>query len=224
MFGQRCHQKPSDCWIDREERDPGFNIMSPRARNYPFKGIRLPIKMSSVHPEITSNIMVRNASHLDERDHVWGIGEALFGIYAPLSTVGVSYLYTKGPAGQTPFPTLIALSGYFSTQSQAQSPPPCPSQSQSFEGYDRSKIECPPVPSSQTPAPLTSSTSIVYLGPQKMTPPMYPCPQESDESESQYEEGNQADTTTASSQDFWARAYPTTQEQISISSLYPDPQ
>ncbi|KAG0371834.1 hypothetical protein BGX24_001105 [Mortierella sp. AD032] len=52
----------------------------------------------------------------------WSRSEGMFGVHAPQSVDGIPYVYHRGPAGQTPFPTLIAMSGYFpqGTQSTSQ--------------------------------------------------------------------------------------------------------
>ncbi|KAG0289167.1 hypothetical protein BGZ96_007206 [Linnemannia gamsii] len=146
MLGQQRHQyqhqhqqfdqKPSDRWSsDREERDPGFNIMSPTGRNRPFKGIHMPRNGPWDGPQAAIGNTTSNG---------WSSGEGIFGVHAPQSVDGVSYVYNKvhkegmlalicrgvalkpiqahGPAGQTPFPTLIAMHGYFpqGTQPPAQ--------------------------------------------------------------------------------------------------------
>ncbi|KAG9070192.1 hypothetical protein KI688_009524 [Linnemannia hyalina] len=115
---QRFNQKSSDRWLDREERDPGFNIMSPTGRNRPFKGIHMPRNVHWDGPQAMIGNTVSNG---------WSRGEGIFG--APQSTDGISYVYHKGPAGQTPFPTLIAMPGYFP---QGTQPPTqqqqCPTQ------------------------------------------------------------------------------------------------
>ncbi|KAF9299315.1 hypothetical protein BGZ88_010736 [Linnemannia elongata] len=141
----RFNQKPSDRWIDREERDPGFNIMSPTGRNRPFKGIHMPRNVHWDGPQVTIGNTVSNG---------WSRGEGIFG--APQSIDGNSYVYNKGPAGQTPFPTLIAMPGYFP---QGTQPPTqqqqCPSQptAQSNGGPQRSNAGAQQQRQYQTPYP-----------------------------------------------------------------------
>ncbi|KAF8985459.1 hypothetical protein BGZ46_004052 [Entomortierella lignicola] len=45
--------------------------------------------------------------------YTWSINGALIGVHASHSMDGVAYAFTKGPAGQTPFPSLITMSSYF---------------------------------------------------------------------------------------------------------------
>ncbi|KAK3813960.1 MAG: hypothetical protein J3Q66DRAFT_411338 [Benniella sp.] len=90
MLGQHYREKPSNHWINQEERDPGFNGLSPMGRHRPFKGTRLP------RPAIPR--------------HGSTVGQGYFGVNVSNNADGVPYVYTKGPAGQTPFPTLVAMS------------------------------------------------------------------------------------------------------------------
>ncbi|KAF9958673.1 hypothetical protein BGZ72_011118 [Mortierella alpina] len=122
MLGQRHIQQPSECWFDPEARDAKFNIMSPTGRIRPFKGIALPKnKIATIPWERSSNRdTVSNLHSRDAEEQVLGMGQALYGIHAPTDMDGISFVYTKGPAGQTPFPTLVAMSGYFSHQQQQQ--------------------------------------------------------------------------------------------------------
>ncbi|KAG0314566.1 hypothetical protein BGZ97_009169 [Linnemannia gamsii] len=87
--------------------------MSPTGRNRPFKGIHMPRNGHWDDPRAAIGNTMPNG---------WSRGEGIFGVHAPQSVDGISYVYNKGPAGQTPFPTLIAMPGYFpqGTQPPAQ--------------------------------------------------------------------------------------------------------
>ncbi|CAO3567442.1 unnamed protein product [Mortierella alpina] len=122
MLGQRHIQQPSERWFDSEARDAKFNIMSPTGRIRPFRGIALPNnKIGGIPWERPNNpTMVNNVYSRDEREPLLGMGQALYGVHAPTDMDGISFVYTKGPAGQTPFPTLVAMSGYFPHQQPQQ--------------------------------------------------------------------------------------------------------
>ncbi|KAG0053326.1 hypothetical protein BGZ83_001291 [Gryganskiella cystojenkinii] len=125
MLSGRFNQKPSDRWIGGapgpEDRDSAFNIMSPTGRNRPFKGIILPSKRmgtmtweNNAHPTSISNMISGNNHSRDQNRHAWGaVSDEHFGIHVPAESDGIAFVYNKGPAGQTPFPTLIAMPGYF---------------------------------------------------------------------------------------------------------------
>ncbi|KAF8924685.1 hypothetical protein BGZ58_001543 [Dissophora ornata] len=72
--------------------------------------------------------------------------EEHFGARDPQNMDGVSFIYTKGPAGQTPFPTPIAMSGYFPQNQQQYAQ----SQFLSQQGYGCSPY--PPLPQTTTQA------------------------------------------------------------------------
>ncbi|KAF9116674.1 hypothetical protein BGX27_000056 [Mortierella sp. AM989] len=125
MLGQRYTQKPSDRWLDREERESAFDIMSPTGRNRPFKGIHLPSKKMSINPDgpqsSFSNTTAGNNSARVEREQAWGMDATLAEVHAPHNMNGIAYAFAKGPGGQTPFPTLVVMSDYF-PQSQHSQP------------------------------------------------------------------------------------------------------
>ncbi|GJJ73448.1 hypothetical protein EMPS_05806 [Entomortierella parvispora] len=160
MLTGRFHQKPSDRWIGGvppgpEDSDSAFNIMSPTGRNRPFKGIVLPnkrigsIPWESTHPVSISNTISSNNSGRDHRNNNsnnnsgWGMfnDEDHYGIHVPedsSSSDGVAFVYNKGPAGQTPFPTLVAMPGYFPL-GQVLAPTPQSPPSSSSSSPDRQK-------------------------------------------------------------------------------------
>ncbi|KAF9924359.1 hypothetical protein FBU30_005662 [Linnemannia zychae] len=90
--------------------------MSPAGRNRPFKGIHMPRNGYWDGPQLTiGKKTIPNG---------WSRNEGIFGAHAPPSKDGITYVYHRGPAGQTPFPTLVATPDYF-----LQHPTPSPSHS-----------------------------------------------------------------------------------------------
>ncbi|KAF9896032.1 hypothetical protein BX616_008278, partial [Lobosporangium transversale] len=59
--------------------------------------------LNTLHPECFNN-SISEISNLrkEDKEHVWS-----------QNMDGISFVFTKGPAGQTPFPTLVAMSSYF---------------------------------------------------------------------------------------------------------------
>ncbi|KAF9425549.1 hypothetical protein BGZ94_007436 [Podila epigama] len=140
--------------------------MSPVGRNRHYKGLHLPHRMTTMawdfQPSCVTNIIsANNHKRVDIGGEGWGMTGALFEPSTPHDVDGTSYVYNKGPAGQTPFPTLIAMNGYFPstiatttitatshqqptmmpTQSQAQMPPFHPQQG--FQPYPATTASSP---------------------------------------------------------------------------------
>jgi len=75
-----------------------------------------------------------------------------YGIHVPQdssSSDGVAFVYNKGPAGQTPFPTLVAMPGYFPLGQvlgpTPQSPPSSSSASESQKQGQEQNTNLPPM-------------------------------------------------------------------------------
>ncbi|KAF9438860.1 hypothetical protein BGZ76_003885 [Entomortierella beljakovae] len=134
MLGQRYNQRPSDRWFDRENRDSSFNVMSPTGRNRSFKDIHTP-RRSSVNSDglqssLGNSIEGNNYCRVER-----GSANSRIDLQVPRNMEGVAYAFTKGPAGQTPFPVLVAMPSYF-PQGTYESSSPSQS-SQSKRGHSR---------------------------------------------------------------------------------------
>ncbi|KAF9904842.1 hypothetical protein EC991_002270 [Linnemannia zychae] len=170
MLGQqRFIQKPSDRWFDQEEREPDFNVMSPTGRNRPFKGIHMPRNGHWESPQAAIGSTISSG---------WSRSED-----------GISYVYHKGPAGQTPFPTLIAMPGYFPQSTQS----PTTQQQQQQHQQQSAYIHAYGPPSPQSNAGPQRSHSSQQISQQQQMP--YPSPP------AQMNEDDKG-------LDFWKRVYP----------------
>lgn len=93
-----------------------------------------------------------------------------YGIHIPtdatISEGGVAFVYNKGPAGRTPFPTLVAMPGYFPLGQVLGSMPPSPpsddttQQQQQHEQAQRTAIPPYPLTSQDYAQPSLDSTVI----------------------------------------------------------------
>ncbi|KAF9168497.1 hypothetical protein DFQ26_006656 [Actinomortierella ambigua] len=89
--------------LNEPDRDPEFNVLSPVGRRQSVKSLR---KLKLPRPTLDSDRLYRARSNED---------------------VHHTIVYNKGPPGQTPFPTVVAMSGYFPPNQPPQQgfyPPP----------------------------------------------------------------------------------------------------
>ncbi|KAG0030650.1 hypothetical protein BGZ81_002386 [Podila clonocystis] len=214
MLSQRFIPASAERWADRDERDSSFNVMSPVGRNRHYKGLSLPSKKMGMvwdhHPMSITNTISGNNHHRDETGaQVWGL-EA-FQTSAPQDIEGVSYVYHKGPAGQTPFPTLIAMNGYFPStqpalipQPQAQLPP-----HQSHHHHSHNNIHH----QGFQPYPISSPPRSSFLHNQQYPSQVQSQKQQQLPQRTQYRKRFTVTNAKKEQGDFWSRAYPVPETQ-----------
>ncbi|KAF9305294.1 hypothetical protein BGZ74_010728 [Mortierella antarctica] len=186
-----------------DERDPSFNIMSPVGRNRHYKGLTLPSKKMGMvwdhHPmSITNTISGNNHSRDETGAQAWGL--EMFQASAPQDIEGVSYVYHKGPAGQTPFPTLIATNSYFPSTQPAQMPHPqtqMPSYHNQHNHIHHQGFQ---------PYPMASAPRSSFLHNQKH--PSHVPSQKQLSQRSQHRKRLSVTNAKKEQEAFWSRAYP----------------
>ncbi|KAG0328632.1 hypothetical protein BG000_000373 [Podila horticola] len=188
--------------------------MSPVGRNRHYKGLSLPSKKMGMvwdhHPMSITNTISGNDHNRDETDaQVWGL-EA-FQASAPHDIEGISYVYHKGPAGQTPFPALIAMNGYFPSPQPAQMPQPqaqMPQPQAQMPPYHNHHYQhhqgFQPYPS-MSPPPRSSHSHYQY--------PSQVLSQKQLPQRSQHRKRLSVTNAKKEQGDFWSRAYPVPETQ-----------
>jgi hypothetical protein len=133
----------------------------------------IPWEGGGIHPISISNIISSNSSHRDRDQYrnsssSWGMmynNDDHYGIHIPtdatVSDGGVAFVYNKGPAGQTPFPTLVAMPGYFPLGQVLASTPPSPPSDNTTEQLQLQQQE----QAQRTTIPPYSLTSQDYAQP-----------------------------------------------------------
>ncbi|KAF8987810.1 hypothetical protein BGZ52_002556 [Haplosporangium bisporale] len=214
MLSQRFNSTSTERWTERDERDSSYNIMSPVGRKRHFKGLSLPSKKISMvwdHPMSITNTISGNSHNRDESTQAWEVSEG-FHASAPQDIEGVSYVYHKGPAGQTPFPTLIAMTGYFPSTQHSTIPQP---QAQMPSHHNHSHIQHHPHQHQGfQPYPKPSPPRNAFHAHYQQHPSQVPSKQQLSQKSHHRKRPSTTNAKKEQGDDtFWSRAYPMPETQ-----------